>query len=72
MQLRRKRFDHPDEVRTVDKAHIDLVEGSLSMPQRAFLACRSRAKSWSPPPSATSSPAQDSSSPTGASSSCAV
>lgn len=26
MQLRRKRFDHPDEVRTVDKARIELVE----------------------------------------------
>lgn len=26
MQLRRKRFDHPDEVRTVEKARIELVE----------------------------------------------
>ena len=26
MQLRRKRFDHPDEIRTVEKARIELVE----------------------------------------------
>jgi hypothetical protein len=26
MQLRRKRFDRPDEIRTVEKARIELVE----------------------------------------------
>jgi hypothetical protein len=37
MQLRRKRFDHPDEVRTVDKAHIDLVElGELAIGRAVF------------------------------------
>ena len=37
MQLRRKRFDRPDEVRTVDKAHIDLVElGELAIGRAVF------------------------------------
>jgi class 3 adenylate cyclase len=37
MQLRRKRFDHPDEVRTVEKAHIDLVElGELAIGRAVF------------------------------------
>src|SRR4029453_10205125 len=47
-------------------------EGSRSMPQHAFSACRSRARSWSPPPCATCSRAQGSSSRTGASSNCAA
>jgi class 3 adenylate cyclase len=37
MQLRRKRFDHPDEVRTVEKARIDLVElGELAIGRAVF------------------------------------
>ncbi len=37
MQLRRKRFDHPDEVRTVDKARIELVElGELAVGRTVF------------------------------------
>jgi class 3 adenylate cyclase/quercetin dioxygenase-like cupin family protein len=37
MQLRRKRFDRPDEVRTVEKAHIDLVElGELAIGRAVF------------------------------------
>ena len=37
MQLRRKRFDHPDEVRTVDKARIELVElGELTVGHTVF------------------------------------
>jgi hypothetical protein len=47
-------------------------EGSRSTQQRAFSACPSRAKSWSPPRSATSSRAQGSSSRTGGCSSCAA
>ena len=37
MQLRRKRFDHPDEVRTVEKARIELVElGELAIGRAVF------------------------------------
>jgi quercetin dioxygenase-like cupin family protein len=37
MQLRRKRFDRPDEVREVDKARIDLVElGELAVGRAVF------------------------------------
>jgi class 3 adenylate cyclase/quercetin dioxygenase-like cupin family protein len=37
VQLRRKRFDHPDEVRTVDKARIELVElGELAVGHTVF------------------------------------
>jgi class 3 adenylate cyclase/quercetin dioxygenase-like cupin family protein len=37
VQLRRKRFDHPDEVRTVDKARIELVElGELTVGRSVF------------------------------------
>jgi hypothetical protein len=37
MQLRRKRFDRPDEVRTVEKARIDLVElGELAIGRSVF------------------------------------
>lgn len=37
MQLRRKRFDQPDEVRTVEKARIELVElGELAVGRAAF------------------------------------
>jgi class 3 adenylate cyclase/quercetin dioxygenase-like cupin family protein len=37
MQLRRKRFDRPDEVRTVEKARIDLVElGELAIGRAVF------------------------------------
>jgi class 3 adenylate cyclase len=37
MQLRRKHFDHPDEVRTVDKARIELVElGELAVGRAIF------------------------------------
>jgi quercetin dioxygenase-like cupin family protein len=37
MQLRRKRFDHPDESRTVEKARIELVElGELAVGRAIF------------------------------------
>jgi class 3 adenylate cyclase len=37
MQLRRKRFDRPDEIRRVDKAHIELVElGELTIGRAIF------------------------------------
>jgi class 3 adenylate cyclase len=37
MQLRRKRFDHPDEVRTVEKARIEIVElGELAVGRAIF------------------------------------
>jgi hypothetical protein len=37
MQLRRKRFDHPDEIRTVEKARIELVElGELAVGRAIF------------------------------------
>ena len=37
MQLRRKRFDHPDEVRAVEKARIELVElGELAVGRAVF------------------------------------
>jgi class 3 adenylate cyclase len=37
MQLRRKHFDHPDEIRTVEKARIDLVElGELAIGRAVF------------------------------------
>jgi hypothetical protein len=37
MQLRRKRFDSPDEVRRVEKAHIELVElGELTIGRAIF------------------------------------
>ena len=37
MQLRRKRFEHPDEVRRVEKAHIELVElGELAVGPAVF------------------------------------
>jgi class 3 adenylate cyclase/quercetin dioxygenase-like cupin family protein len=37
MQLRRKRFEHPDEVRRVEKAHIELVElGELAVGRAVF------------------------------------
>jgi class 3 adenylate cyclase len=37
MQLRRKRFDHPDEVRTVEKSRIELVElGELAIGRAVF------------------------------------
>jgi class 3 adenylate cyclase/quercetin dioxygenase-like cupin family protein len=37
VQLRRKRFDHPDEVRTVEKARIELVElGELAVGRSVF------------------------------------
>ena len=37
MQLRRKRFDRPDEIRTVEKARIELVElGELAVGRAIF------------------------------------
>jgi hypothetical protein len=132
MQLRRKRFDRADEVRTVEKARIELVElGELAVGRAVFQpgwrwsthvkpivgtescqvhhlgyvvsghlrvemtdgasmevmggdafeipparprrsALPNRAKSWSPPPSASCSQAQDLCSLTEASSSCAA
>jgi class 3 adenylate cyclase/quercetin dioxygenase-like cupin family protein len=37
VQLRRKRFDHPDEVRTVDKARVELVDlGELAVGRTVF------------------------------------
>ena len=37
MQLRRKRFDRPDEIRTVEKARIELVElGELAIGRAVF------------------------------------
>jgi hypothetical protein len=37
MQLRRKRFDRPDEIRRVEKAHIELVElGELTIGRAIF------------------------------------
>jgi hypothetical protein len=37
MQLRRKRFDHPDEVRSVEKGRIELVElGELAVGRAIF------------------------------------
>ena len=50
----------------------DEVRGIAVHTAARFSACRSPVKSWFPPPSATCSRAQGSSSPTGASSSCAA
>jgi hypothetical protein len=37
VQLRRKRFDQPDEVRTVEKARIEIVElGELAVGRAVF------------------------------------